>query len=72
MKCPFSSFSDLFLCSNNCLFKGKDLVEVPMIPPLLGLGNDTSCPLDLKFGERSREFNSTVFCAEPVRPVIYL
>ena len=47
MKCPFSLFSDLFLCSNNCLFKGKDLVEVLMIPPLLGVGNDTSNPLNL-------------------------
>ena len=28
-------------------FKGKDLVEVPMIPPLKGLGNDTFNPLDL-------------------------
>ena len=26
MKCPFSSFSDLFLCSINCSFKCKDLI----------------------------------------------
>ena len=47
IKCSFLSLSNLFLCSINCLFKGKDLVEVPMIPPLMGLGNDTSNPLDL-------------------------
>ena len=29
------------------LFKGKDHVEVPMIPLLEGLGNDTFNPLDL-------------------------
>ena len=47
MKCPFSSFSDLFLCSINYSFKGKDLVEVPMLPPMMGLGNGNSYPLSL-------------------------
>ena len=47
IKCSFSSLSNLLLCSINCLFKGKDLVEVPMISPLGCLGNDTSNPSDL-------------------------
>ena len=47
IKCSFSLLSDLCLYTFDCLFKGKDLVEVPMIPPLKGLRNDTSNPLDL-------------------------
>ena len=47
IKCSFSSLSGMLFYSINCLFKGKDLVEVSMIPPLRGLGNDTSNPSDL-------------------------
>ena len=45
MKCSFSSFPIYFSVPSIVHLIGKDLVGVSQLPPLLGLGNDTSYPL---------------------------